>query len=146
MQLNPFEFNNHNLQKINFNVRGYNHPMREYDFDFTDNNFHRAYLDFMYAIGVGRGNTSPNITFEMFKKYCSVFVLDLQADQCNSRHIHESKSGTVQVELTFRENLAKNIEVCFLAYHDYCLTFKRVEGKPRLVVENINANLLLAEQ
>ena len=143
MELNPFCFNHHKLQKINFTVRGQHYPMVPYDLDFEDNDYHRAYMDFLNAIGVGRNNTSPYITMDMFKKYCAVFVLDLQPDQCNSLHIHAGKTGTVNVEMAFRENLAQNLQVCFLAYHDQCITFKREDGKPKTVVDVIDSNLLL---
>ena len=146
MERNPFDFSNYDLQKINFIVRGHHYPMMQYDFDFTNNNFHRPYMDFLNATGVGRSNASPHITMEMFKKYCSVFALDLQADQCNSQHIHAQKTGSVSVDLTFRANLDKNLTVCFLAYHDFCLTFKREDGKPKTVVDKIDSNLLPVEQ
>lgn len=142
MELNPFCFSNHNLQKINFTARGQHYPMVPYDLDFNSNDFHRAYMDLLNAIGVGRNNTSPNITMEMFRKYCSIFVLDLQPDQCNSLHIHAGKTGTVNVEMAFRDNLNQNLQVCFLAYHDQCITFKREDGKPKTVVDVIDSNLL----
>ena len=143
IEKNPFYFKNYNLQKINFTVRGLHHPMTPYDLDFENNDFHRVYMDFLNAIGVGRSNTSPHITMEVFKKYCSVFTLDLQPDQCNSHHIHAQKTGSVNVDVTFRANLQQNLQVCFLAYHDMCLTFKREDGKPKTVVDVIDSNLLL---
>ena len=91
-------------------------------------------MDFLNAIGVGRSNTSPNITTDMFKKYSSVFTLDLQPDQCNSHHIHAQKTGSVNVDVTFRENLEQNLQVCFLAYHDFCLTFKRAVSYTHLTL------------
>ena len=144
--MNPFEFKNHNLQNIKFNVRGELYPRVPYDLNFPENDFHRAYMDYMYAIGVGRSNNSPNITMEAYKKYCAIFALDLEADGCNSSHIHESKSGSIDVELVFREAPSDNLTVCFFSLHDYCLTFQREEGKPRLTIENVDANLLLAEK
>ena len=83
---------------------------------------------------------------EMFKECNAIFALDLQPDQCHSTHIHASKSGPVDVTLTFREAPDANLTVCFFALHDFCLTFKREEGKPRLMIENVDANLLLGEQ
>ena len=142
MELNPFSWNHHKIQKISFTARGKHHPMVPYDLDFENNDFHRAYMDFLNAIGVSRNNTSPNITMEMYKKYCCVFALDLQPDQCNSLHIHSGKTGTVNVEMTFRSNLEQNLQVCFLEYHDQCLTFKREEGKPKIVVDVIDSNIL----
>ena len=144
--MNPFEFKNHNLQNITFKVRGELYPRVPYDLNFQENDFHRAYMDYMYAIGVGRSNNSPNITMEAYKKYCAIFALDLEADGCNSSHIHESKSGSIDVELAFREAPSDNLTVCFFSLHDYCLTFQREEGKPRLTIENVDANLLLAEK
>ena len=82
----------------------------------------------------------------MFKKANAIFALDLQPDQCKSTHIHSSKSGPVHVTLSFREAVAENLTVCFFALHDFCLTFKREDKKPRLIVENVDANLLLGEQ
>ena len=86
--MNPFEFKHHNLKNISFNVRGELYPRVPYDLNFAENNFHRVYMDYMDAIGIGRSNNSPNITMEAYKKYCAIFALDLQADKCNSEHIH----------------------------------------------------------
>ena len=90
--------------------------MVPYDLDFESDDFHRAYMDFLNAIGVSRNNTSPNITMEMYRKYCCVFALDLQPDQCNSLHIHSGKTGTVNVEMTFKENLDENLQFQELLY------------------------------
>ena len=145
IERNPFLFENHNLQSIIFNVRGEHYPRTPYDFNFPDNIFHRAYMDYLETIGVGRSNHSPNITMEMFKKCNAIFALDLQPDQCNSTHIHASKSGPVNVTLNFRIAPLENLTVCFYALHDFCLTFKREPSKPRLIIDNVDANLLLAE-
>lgn len=40
--MNPFEFKNHNLQNITFNVRGELYPRVPYDLNFQENDFHRA--------------------------------------------------------------------------------------------------------
>ena len=144
--MNTFQFENHNLRSIIFNVRGDHYPRTPYEFNFPDNNFHRAYMDYLETIGIGRSNNSPHITMEMFKKSNAIFALDLQPDQCNSTHIHHSKSGPVDVTLTFRQAPNSNLTVCFFALHDFCLTFKREESKPRLIIDNVDANLLLGEQ
>ena len=144
--MNPFHFQNNYLKSIIFNVKGEHYPATPYEFNFLKNDFQRAYLDFLEAIGNGRSNNSPFITYEMFKKANSIFVLDLQPDQCNSTHIHSSKSGPINVTLSFRQATQNNVTVCFFALHDFCLTFKREEKKPRLIVENVDANLLLGEQ
>lgn len=73
-------------------------------------------MDYMYAIAVGRSNNSPNITMEAYKKYCAIFALDLEADACNSSHIHESKSGSIDVSLAFRAAPQDNLTVCFFHY------------------------------
>ena len=125
----PFEFKNHNLQKIKFSVKGIEYPTVPYDLNFPDNDVTRAYLDLMNTIGISRDNKSPNITLEMFKKYCAVFCLDLQPDQCNSFHIHGSEPGRVDVELSFRAKLLNTITVCFYSLHDKVITFKRAKDK-----------------
>ena len=144
--MNPFDFKPHNLQSISFNDRGELYPRVPYEFNFQENDFHRAYMDYMETIGIGRSNNSPNITMESYKKYCAIFALDLQPDQCNSGHIHSSKSGSVDVTLSFRRAPTDNLTVCFFSLHDRCLTFQREEGKPRLTIENIDANLLMGER
>ena len=146
IEKNPFDFKPHNLQSISFNARNELYPRTPYEFNFPNDDFHRAYMDYLHAIGIGRSNNSPNITMDTFKKYCAIFALDLQPDTCNSGHIHSSKSGAVDVTLTFREAPTSNLTVCFFSLHDRCLTFQREEGKPRLTIENIDANLLVAEK
>lgn len=146
IKLNPFVFKNHDVQNITFKVRGELYPRVPYDLNFQENDFHRAYMDYMHAIGVGRSNNSPNITMEAYKKYCTIFALDLESDSCNSSHIHESKTGSIDVSFAFRTAPTANLTVCFFSLHDYCITFQREEGKPRLKIENVDANLLLAEK
>ena len=90
--MNPFHFQNNNLKSIIFNVRGDHYPATPYEFNFPENDFHRAYMDFLEAIGNGRSNNSPFITYEMFKKANSIFVLDLQPDQCNSTQFIRQKT------------------------------------------------------
>ena len=144
--MNPFEFRHHNLQNITFSARGDLHPRVRYDLNFAENDFSRVYMDYLEAIGIGRSNNSPGITMEAYKKYCTIFALDLQGDQCNSQHMHFTRSGPVDVTMTFRTAPPENLTVCFFSLHNYCLTFQREEGKPRLQIENIDANLLLAER
>ena len=66
--------------------------MTPYDFNVKENYFHRAYMDFLDAIGNERSNNSPFITYEMFKKANAIFALDLQLDQCNSTHFLRQKA------------------------------------------------------
>ena len=144
MNKNPFLWNHHDLQKITFIVEGKHYPMIPYDFNFGDGDIKRGYMDLMNALGVGRSNKSVAITMEMYVKYCSVFTLDLQPDQCNSEHIHFRKDGGVSVDFLFRRAVPKTLTVCFLAYHDFCLTFQRVPGKHKIIVDKEPMNALLA--
>ena len=144
MHRNPFEWKNYNLQRIQFFVEGRPHPIIPYDFDFNNDDVKQGYMELLNALGVGRSNKHINLTVEMYKKYCSVFVLDLHADQCNTDHIHFQKDGSVDVQLMFREPLRRTINVCCLAYHDYCLTFQRVPEKHKTLVTKEPINKLLA--
>ena len=65
------------------------------------------------------------MTLDDFKDHCAVFVLDRQPDGCNGYHVHVPDSGNIDVELDFRTALQTNISICFYAFHDKILTFKR---------------------
>ena len=96
--MNPFDFKPHNLQSISFNARGELYPRVPYAFNFQENDFHRAYMDYLEAIGIGCSNNSPNITMEDYKKYCAIFALDLLPDQCNSSHIQFPKMNVGRLD------------------------------------------------
>ena len=146
MNKNPFQWKNYDLQKIQFFVEGRPYPIIPYDFDFNNDEVKQGYMELLNALGVARSNRNINLTVDMYKRYCSVFVLDLHADQCNTDHIHFQKDGSIDVQLLFRTPLPYTINVCFLAYHDYCLTFQRVPEKHKIIVTKEPINKLLEVQ
>ena len=143
MNKNPFVWHHHNLQKITYIVDGKQHPMVPYELNFDENDVKRGYMDLLNALGVARSNKSVNITMDMYTKYCAVFALDLQADF--NEQIHFRKDGSVGVEFLFRKALQKTVTVCFLSYHDFCLTFQRKPGKYNILVEKKPMNALLED-
>ena len=98
------------------------------------------------ALGFARSNLSPNLTLEMYRTYCSVFALDLHADQSGTDNIHFLKDGSVDVDFLFSAPLPDTITACFLSYHDFCLTFKRVPEKYKVLVDKQSMSALLGKQ
>ena len=81
-----------------------------------------------------------------FLSYCLVFALDLHADQSGTDNIHFLKDGSVDVDFLFGEPLPNTVTVCFLSYHDFCLTFKRVPEKHKVLVTKESMSALLDKQ
>ena len=146
MDKNPFEWKHYNLQKITFTVGGKQHPLVPYEFNWRDHEVKRGYIDLLNALGFARSNLSPNLTLEMYRTYCSVFALDLHADQSGTDNIHFLKDGSVDVDFLFSAPLPDTITACFLSYHDFCLTFKRVPEKHKVLVTKESMSALLNKQ
>lgn len=121
--LNPFAFKNHNLNFICVHLNGETYPKTPYKPDFRDeiNNYSRVYYDFLMNIGANKSPFQPAIDYLNYKKgiclYCFNFESDF--DSVNSEdYVNLPKTGFLNIELKFRENLSEALKVICYAQFD----------------------------
>lgn len=115
---NPFIFSPFGLQNIIFKVNGQHFPSDPYNLNFSNDDCIRAFSDLYHAIGIGTDNASCDIKFDDFKKNCAIFAYDGNPDGCNGFHLHQPRTGIIDLSLTWSTTLSKAITVCIYAVYD----------------------------
>jgi hypothetical protein len=99
---NPFKFHHHNVNSFNIKINGV--PVRSIPFtpDFTaKSGALLEYRWFMDNCGIQHENESNGITYDDFVNNTAIWNFDLTADWCNSFHLHETKTGSMDVTVGF---------------------------------------------
>jgi len=115
---NPFNFGNHSINNFNIKINGV--PVRSIPFtpDFsTAGGALLEYRWFMDNCGIQHENETNGITYEDFINNTTIWNFDLTADWCNSFHLHETKTGSVDVTVGFKN--APNYSLYMIVYACY---------------------------
>ena len=120
---NPYVFPHLNLchLALRFNDVVKNHS--ELKPDFAKGLVAREYYRLCSQTGK-RGSASEGtlITEENFLNNHTLFPFDLTPDECNSRHLHLSREGKMDVEMKWSEGLPKNTVVLVLSTFDQIIS------------------------
>jgi hypothetical protein len=106
---NPFYFNNLTIDYFNLKINGVPVCPTPFQPDFANNNAIREYRWFMDNIGIQHENETNGITYDMFVGNTCVWNFDLTPDLCNSFHLHETKTGSMDVAVAFKTQLAEPV-------------------------------------
>ena len=107
--LNPFNFQHFGIKYLGLDIAGEEYPTTGLTFDFTQHptpHAARAYrwiFDNSGAIGPGRGNL---ISYPGFETGQFLVPFDLSPDKCNGLHNHESRTGSININMRFERALA----------------------------------------
>lgn len=117
--LNPFNFAHFDCNQIYLTVNSQNVPSKPLTPDFEKGLFARSFRHLFDHSGVLTGNTSSNITPEMFKGGSFLIPFDLSPDLCQHFHAHNQTEGAIQLNISLRTKAAKPITVIMWAtYQD----------------------------
>lgn len=111
---NPFVFKNYGINYLNLYVNGEPVVPDVFQPDFSTKKYVREYRWFMDNIGIAHENETNGITMEDYKANSCFFAFDLSPDLCNSVHFHGTQTGTLDLNVAFKEELSTNI---------YCIVF-----------------------
>lgn len=115
---NPFNFANHGVNYFNIKVNGVPVCPTPFQPDFESGSAVREYRWFLDNCGIQHENETNGISF---KEYCNntcLWNFDLTPDLCNSFHLHETKTGSMDVTVGFKTELAKPIYMIVYACYN----------------------------
>lgn len=118
---NPFYFRHFNITGVNLIVNSKQYPSVRYSPNFTSESerLMRVYRCLLNNIGVNTSNTGPLVTFDLFKRGCTLFAFDLTPDMCGEFHKHIQDKGSIALELSFsRATTYAATAVIYSSFHD----------------------------
>jgi hypothetical protein len=98
---NPFCFGNHTINNFNIKINGIPVCPTPFQPDFP-NNAIREYRWFMDNCGIQHENETNGITYSDFVNNTNIWNFDLTPDLCNSFHLHETRTGSMDVSIGFK--------------------------------------------
>jgi hypothetical protein len=115
---NPFHFPNLSIDYFNLKVNGVPICPTPFQPDFANQNAIREYRWFLENIGIQHENETNGITFAEYLSNSCVWNFDLTPDLCNSFHLHETKAGSMDVTLSFKNQLANPVYMLVYACYN----------------------------
>lgn len=122
---NPFKFENFNLNHFQIYINGDPHLTEAFQPNFKQLNFYREYRWFMDNLGWAHDKDSNGVTLEEFKTNTFFLPFDLSPDLSNGATLSQLKEGSLDVLVSFEENLPKNIQmIVFATFNELLLVDK----------------------
>ena len=120
---NPYVFPHLDLSHLALRVDNVVATDSELTPDFANKLVAREYFRLFSQTGK-RGSASEGtlITEENFLNNHSLFPFDLTPDECNSRHLHLSRTGKLDIEMRWKKPLTASVTVLVLATFDQVLS------------------------
>ena len=115
---NPFYFNHNNVNNFNIKINGVPVCPTPFQPDFSTNNYVREYRWFLDNLGIHHENETNGISLEEYKTNSCFWNFDLTPDLCNSFHLHETKTGSIDVTVGFSTAPAKPIYMLVYACYN----------------------------
>ena len=120
-KLNPYNYQNFGLCYLSFYLDGIQTPEKPFTPDFTNNLYVREYLSLFEATNQDNIDSCITIKREDFPKGNNIFAVNFQPDLTSgcgsSGHVNPIKSGTLRLQVRFKEALRDTITA--LIYLDY---------------------------
>jgi hypothetical protein len=71
---------------------------------------------------VSHNDLTSQVNKALYKGGCTLFAFDLSPDGCNGFHFHPKRTGTIDLNMRFNDDLDGPIYVIVMATYDSCLT------------------------
>ena len=117
MELNPFYFNNVDVEGLQFFVSGTPVPSKRFEMNYAKGDFLRIYDEMIKNLRLNTQNTIA-ITPEEFKEMYNIYVIDLSncigCGNTNHKHVASEKKGSLSCDIVFKTNTDKSLH--FLCY------------------------------
>lgn len=116
---NPFNFQHFDLNKIALYREGESIPGRPFTPDFTEGHYARSYAHLMQTFHYLNADDTNALTYDEFGKGYTLYAYDLTADNdISSEYRHAISNNNLRLELAFKTNLSKTINVLLYAVFD----------------------------
>ncbi len=117
LDTNPFNFHHYNVNTVELRVGG--KEIKPLKMDFSNDNYGMAYMYLLNGIGIGNADKGISISYAEYKKGNTLFVFDLTADGVDSDAMGLIKSGTVNLRMSFDNNLDAGGGIELIAYAEF---------------------------
>ena len=122
---NPFKFEHFNLNHFQMYINGDPLLTEAFQPDFTNLKFFREYRWFMDNLGWAHDKESNGVTMAEFKTNTFFLPFDLSPDLSNGATLSQLKEGSLDVLVSFSENLAQNVQmIVFATFNELLLIDK----------------------
>ena len=122
---NPFKFEHFNLNHFQIYINGDPHLTEAFQPDFKQLNYFREYRWFMDNLGWAHDKESNGVTMDEFKTNTFFLPFDLSPDLSNGATLSQLKEGSLDVLVSFSENLPQNIQmIVFATFNELLLVDK----------------------
>ena len=119
LDLNPFNFQHFDLDEISLLVNGKSYPGPLYKPDFANNNYVRDYCDCMEVFNYYNTDDTNGLTYKEYGNGYTIYAFDLTPDSnISSDHRHPNLGHGIRLDIKFKTDLAKSINVLVYACFD----------------------------
>ena len=108
---NPFYFGHFGLSYLALSIDGRHVPAKPLTPDFTNDLYVRSFYNQCMGVGHHQDNKGSFLEYRDFKKGYGLFVYDLTPSTLDGNQVELVKSGSLRIELKFKEALEKPIHV-----------------------------------
>ena len=122
---NPFKFEHFKLNHFQMYINGDPLLTEAFQPDFANSKFFREYRWFMDNLGWAHDKESNGVTMAEFKTNTFFLPFDLSPDLSNGATLSQLKEGSLDVLVSFNENLAQNVQmIVFATFNELLLIDK----------------------
>jgi len=115
---NPFYFNHNGINNFNIKINGVPVCPTALQPKFATGEYVREYRWFLDNLGIHHENESNGINMEEFKHNTCIWNFDLTPDLCNSFHLHETRTGSIDVAFSFGTSPTKALTMIVYACYN----------------------------
>ena len=112
---NPFNFKHFNCSEASIVVNGIHEPAEPYKLNIADGDYIDLYSDFLINIGIASEDRDCGISQDDFIGGSFFLVFDRSSDKCNRFHRHPADSGSIDINIRSKTNLANTVTVIVYA-------------------------------
>ncbi len=117
---NPFNFDDHDLEKIELRVNGMPYSKRALTAKFDEQNYAKTYMNLFESLNyIEEGSNTPPITKEDFSGGYALYAFNLSPCPEDSGIFREK--GDVSIDLSFKEGTNKDLQMIMMFVYDNCL-------------------------
>ena len=129
---NPFYFQHFNIKNIAVQVNGMRFPQESLKPDFGKGLFMREYNHLLMNTGKFRVNHGNSISPELFENGLTLFAMDFSPDLCHRFHRHAGKTGSLELDLQWKNALTEGVTIIVFSIYDNVLELEQSGGFPHI--------------
>ena len=122
---NPYNFEHFKLNYLSLFAGGQQFPKKPLTPDFKNGLYLRSYLTLFEGTGMLNDDRGLTIDREDYKKGFTLYAFDLTPDMAEGAHTDPIKFGNVRMEIHFKAQLAKTVNVLVYAEYDNVIQIDR---------------------